>query len=618
MARSTLAALIADGGAVIPPYDEALAAHLESLARGPDPDGADGPAEEAAAAAVVLVLVHTNAEARVLRDTGIPGHYDRQAQYRNAYLDCYAGAENVLKLRPSPTDSPLYAMTYGQGAKIMRRVHASLARRGERNEDALPGAGVHLATHVLYVDPWRPSPDAGAVQLALAALHGYGCATPRSLYLSRGVAMRAPPLYRLPPNGADRMTLHAPSGAGTASPAPGTRGPEFKTVVSHHLYVLRTGGDGGDVQAPVSEVLAVVPDAPTRRALLSALGGLEVEVVEYVRAIAGPLAAPRRVLVYPYSLGGGVLSRPQVSAMVGIMGGLKALCVVAPGSMTTTAASPRPAYVNEAPSPVLGPAEHGGPASMRQVCQLAAAGIQPAGLNAGRTAAAMGAGLLEGIGEDGVPVVSALTRAGALLADLGLERKITDFLLAWARGGWGGFPGVCAAAIWQRVSEGRPPLIDAGAPASLRGAYQGPLVHQLEGIAAYFSRIKAPVIDPREVALTASALGLDAGALAEVLARVLEIRRYGFIQATAYGPFDSTEAARLVVATAEGLPGHPVARAVRSADVGNEGYVGADDKWVTLPVGGYADTPTIRILELGTPAGSVRASRDQYPAHLWF
>lgn len=565
-----------EGGCTLPPGGPLGAVGLaRRIAARPPPPGKEGR--------VVLALCHSAAGLGPWRAAGVPGHYERQIGYRNAFLAGYRRLADLGAAEFGGDDDPLYCMTYGQLAKLLRQLHANLVARGARGE-RVHGARLCLATHLLMLDPGSPSTESALALGLLRALREAGARLPRVLHLSQGPALalggRGLPCFWGP--GAPRLSLSAPE-ALREGECPPEEVEELAQLMGAELRGLAGLAPGAGRGAELlglgwGTVYAVLPDARAaealRRGAWEALqaagwelnppagggrqGGLRLRILFHSQLAPGCMPEPEHLLILPALREPGRYRRMGPARLAGVLGLLPraansagaplAVSVAHQGSPVRGTQELRPLLLRNPTDPHAAAAQHLAalpPQDLAQVaCQLAEASVQPAPLlGAAAVEAAAAAGLLavgRGAGEG--PTVLRLTAAGLFAARANLPPPVAGMIHAWQRTPYGPYPAYCAAALLERALAGRSPLLVADAQTIARIAadagYTDPFVHQMDLLSQYTEAHGLRVATEAQLAEFAARFGADPQALSAVVARVIALRNAGISTDQRYGPFD--------------------------------------------------------------------------------
>lgn len=469
---------------------------------------------------VNLVLCHNNGILTKLRNLDFPGHYEHRADYENRFIKEHRGYADLREIDFHANDDSTYCMTYGQGLKLLRQIHADLTHRADRGQ-TLVGARICIATHIILLDSWMPSTELAMFMYIYDMIKSYGCAIPRLLHLSQGPTLHIGnlcenftgpvhmPGFTKPP--APDQILLAWSGVSLPSEQiPLDTLTRATDAVA--AYLIRLAARDTDTSSQIgrgSGILhVIVPNIRAADLIQNSAGdhvlrrgwqfssddaaksdihldatqtdmtfGMNIRFTQFSQLINTQLEKSEHLVILPIqrAAAGGYLwlNQTQICAIIGLCGTYRnsanlplRVAVIdrdMPGNDAWKNANVHMLLSTYPSSPRKIAVNYLSAMSIgeqiKTVCQLAEANIQPGRLLPDAVHSAAGRELVKITSTDDGPKVLRLTASGLFASRASLVPVVARFIQGWQRTPHMPFPAYCVAALFERSLSRRAPLL---------------------------------------------------------------------------------------------------------------------------------------------------------------
>ena len=494
-----------------------------------------------------MILCHNNAMIDKFVELKVPCHHEKRVEYKNKFLEDFRKISDLREANFDPTDSSRYAMTYGQAAKIMRYLHVNIALRAERRE-AISGAKICMATHIILMDSWFPSRDVAVFLHIYNLLLSYGCAMPNLIHVSQGPMLTSSLSFKT-----DNTRINI---AGELNVTGST--PNFPAMMKNmapmvlkyrcNYVVVPDAYIGKMLAADIKDVtVKYLLDPRTDfqvcivffdQILLTSFEGCEnLIIVPFLRRGSDYIPMSRQNIVSIISLPamhyvGTATSRTSMQVYVG--NGGKSISVGINELISQNEIDIDAFYSSEFYK-LLSSADQ-----VKLVCDLALSSVQPTMLES----AVKEAVRLKYVEAVDSTVVS-VTPLGTFYHRANLNSKLIKFLVDWQRTTYPLFAAFCAIAVIERAMESKPNLININLLTEEQ-KFPDPFVHQLQIISDYVSDHGLKILGTVEMEDFARPCCANPKVLIEIIVRIISLHCAGISTNRSYGPFDPAKLVKIL------------------------------------------------------------------------
>lgn len=506
----------------------------------------------------------------------------------NSFIRNFRSFNKLDEYNFDEDDYPVYPLTYAKAAKLFLSIHANLAKRASEGQSAI-GAKLCFATHVYFIDCGVWTSDSMICHKMLDIFRSYGCATPKTVMVSRGAPMVSSSTS-IHVGGQIRLFGQLPTTGIHAEKIYDA----INSFASNLSTILTLGkqyiGSAGNVYAIVPEI-KIAHEVKLRLdidgLMWNVVIGDEGASASASASVAATLDSSKRTLyiITPSQTATGMYRVDHLAIMPYVRKGSSMVYVPMSNDMQRLLVGSCPVTINSAGYPLhisllshdalLGAAPQYGADNYgmpfepnncmqeylenmsesemtKNICLLAYHSVQPEEIFRRTTSfrkvmeRARDEKMLDFIETPTKEYeITKLTRNGLMSSKTSIMPETATMISQWLITGYPAFVGFCIAALVERYRRDMPPLINGSKQELVRIAternYTDPFMHQFDLINSYIAKYKLHIISRPELDVFASDYGASGEALGSTIGIINKLYHSGLSSNMDYGPVSDIE-----------------------------------------------------------------------------